>query len=384
MSRSLLVAVAAVLVLVAGCANDESPTSPDAGYSPRGLVLQLNGNDVVVIDSTGAITGALNVNEGAMLDLAVLFLLADGTRGVPTTADHSLIASVASGRATVLTVPWRVTVSGVDSGQTTMTVALSKGGTTIYTSPAIPITIIHTPTSLEKGDTLVYGFRDRDTNDAPTGSTMKREWHVMQTGIAAYGRDNVTEIVELQYDASGTSVLARDTIYYSVAPDGSVYQYNLLHDLLARIDQGEAFVTQVPEQWVKITDTQAPSGTTWSAITPDSITITDLAIPGVPVNVDVVFRMSATHDGARSVVTPAGTFNGVRTTHRLQVKLRLAGPIPITILDDAVAATFDYIPVVGLLSQTLQGKNLVASLGGQEVAQAVRGFEMSLEVVRRR
>lgn len=383
-SLSLLIPVIAFVAILTGCSNEDSPASPTGGFAAKGIIIQKNGVDLVVVDSTGTITGSITLDEGSELDVTVLFVIADGSRGVPTSTDHSLSASVSAGGATVSTSPWRITVSGLTRGTTMMTVTLQKNGTAIYTSPAIPITVAHVPSSLESGDTLTYDFRDRDTNDTPTGPTMKRSWFVLGTGLTLHGRDNVTEILEIRYDASGTTETGRDTIYYSTAGDGSVYQYNILHKLLGRIEGGEVFLPEIPEQWVKITSTQAASGATWSAITPDSIKLTSVTLSGVPFPVDITFRMMARHDGAQQLSSSAGAFSGVRTTHTLSVKIALSGSIPITVLNDVVTATFDYAPVVGIVRQTLQGKNLVASLGGQDVVQPVLGYETSLTVVKRK
>lgn len=380
----LLLSAVTALLLINGCSSDESPSSPDTGFQAKGLALQLGGTDLVVIDGSGVVLGQLELDQGTMLDLSVFFILADGTRGVPTTADHALIASSADPRASVATVPWRITLSGLDRGSTSITIRLTKGGTTIYTSPAIPVVIKPVYTSLQTGDTVSYSFRDRDTNNAPSGPPLKRDWFVLRTGATVFGRDNVTEILEIQYDASGVTEFNRDTIYYSIAGDGSVYQYNLLHDLLMRIEQGAAFIPQVPDQWVKLTNTQAAAGTIWSAITPDSIKLTNISLSGSPLPVDVVFRMNASHDGSSSMTTPAGTFTGARTRHTLQVRIALSGSIPIQVLNDSVNAQFDYASTVGLLSQTLQGKNLVASLAGQDVVQAILGYEMMIAMVKRR
>lgn len=380
----LLIPTVAFVATMAGCSNEDSPASPVGGFVAKGIVIQKNGVDLVVVDSTGSISGSVTIDEGSVLDVTVLFVLADGSRGVPTSTDHSLGATVAAAGATVSTSPWRITISGLMRGSTTMTVTLQKSGAAVYTSPAIPITVKHVPANLETGDTLTYDARDRDTNDMPSGQTTKRNWHVIRTGASLFGRDSVTEILEITFDASGTNELGRDTLYYSIAADGSVYQYNLLHDLLGRIEGGEVFAGDIPAQWVKITSTQAAAGATWSAITPDSIKLSNVTLSGVPFPVDITFRMSASHNGPQQVTSPAGTYTGVRTTHTLNVKIALSGSIPLTVLNDAVTATFDYASSVGIVRQTLQGKNLVASLGGQDVAQPVLGYEITLTGVKRK
>lgn len=380
----LLIPVFAFALAFTGCASEDSPANPAAGFVARGIIIQKNGVDLVTVDSAGAINGSIAIDEGSVLDVTVLFVLADGTRGVPTSSDHAMLAQVAAPGATVSTSPWRITAAGLTRGTTTMTVTLTKNGSAVYTSPAIPITVTYTPSSLEEGDTLSYDFRDRDTNDMAIGPTMKRKWFVLRTGLTLHGRDSVTEILEIQYDPSGATETGRDTIYYSSSADGSVYQYDLLHDLLARIQGGDIFASQISQAWVKITSTQAAAGSNWSAITPDSIKLTNVSLNGVPFPVDITFRMMASHDGAQQLIIPTGTFSGVRTTHTLSVKVVLSGSIPITVLNDAVRATFDYTPIVGMVRQTLQGKNLVASMAGQDVAQPVLGYEMNMTGVRRR
>jgi hypothetical protein len=275
-------------------------------------------------------------------------------------------------------------VPGATAGADSLTVTLMMGGTSIYTSPRIPVMVTHVPTALESGDTLFYSERSHDTNDVPSSTAQLHKWIVLQTGGNAYGRDNVTQIQESIYDATGVVVVSMDTLYFSAASDGSIYQYNVLHILLSRIDNGSAFVGDVPEQWVKICDTKAPAGTTWSGISPDSIVISSVTLPGAPFPVDITFHMTGKSAGSHTESTLAGDFMVYHADHSLKVKITVSGLSTIQLMDDSIAASTDYSEVIGLVRTYLEGRNLTVKLGTQTAEQAVLGFDMPIVDVRRR
>ena len=51
--RALLAVPVIALGLLAGCSSTDAPASPAANFQAHGLVLSLNGADVVTVDSVG-------------------------------------------------------------------------------------------------------------------------------------------------------------------------------------------------------------------------------------------------------------------------------------------------------------------------------------------
>jgi hypothetical protein len=385
--RALLLLAAIALPFV-GC-GDDPVAQPTPSFEAHGAVLTQGGTSVVTVDTANHVTGSITVEVGKTTDsLALKFLLKDGSPSLPTDGVYTLLA-ISDDPATAsvaLAGTWGVRVTGVRVGSANLILKLLKAGSTIYTSASIPITVTRPAAAFDAGDTLSYTYYDRDTlNQNDPSSKKVRKWFVVEGSLSIYGRTNVSKIYEVTYDAAGANELGRDTIYMEVAADGAVYQYNYLHVLLKRISGGESFITQIPDQWVKVGDVKSTGAATWSSITPDTIKLKSISLPGIPLPIDVVFTMVASHKGTRSVTVPAGAYNSVfHTDHSLRLKINLSGAIPVPVLNDSLNATFDIASNLGIVRQTLDGKNLVASALGQTIPQPVLGYEGELTVVARK
>jgi len=375
--RALTLVMVATSVAVIGCGDD--PVAPSSDFEARGIALQIGSVDTVIVDAT-SLQGSLQVEAGAAVEnIGVQFIRMDGTRGVPgsgyslgwTVADTS-IASIESSAA------WQFRLVGKKEGSTTVTFQLMKGANAIYTSGAVPIEVAG-GAGFAMGDTLVYNFYDRDmANNRIEASRQRKTWYVLRTGITYEDSTGVTEILEVTSDANGSMELERDTIYMRTAADGAVYQYDMLRSLLGRVEGAELLGDLLPAQWVRIGSVMTEGTGSWFALGVDSIDVSNVNLPGVPVALSMGLRMDASHKGKMGVTVPAGAYDDAfRTDHSLRLNVRPAG-FPISALFDSVMVRFDISAKDGLINRTFQSKVMTAELLGQSQDLPVVGYEMEL------
>jgi hypothetical protein len=379
-------------MIAAGCGED-SVTPPPAGFEAQGLVLRVNAADTVV-DSSG-VRGSLSVMENDLTaEISLLFIAkSDAKRTVPTGSEYKLAWSVAD--TTIASIEsassWSFKVRGRKAGSTTATLKLMNGTATIFTSSSIAITVTAAASGLHVGDTATFNFVDRDTTNKNVSGTEKTKvWTVMREDLSIYGRTKVTEVLEVTYDAAGTAELERDTLYLQFAGDGSVYEYDMLRRLLVRVSGGDAFGSSLPPYWVKVTNTSAASASAWTSVVNnsnaavDSIRVDNVSAPGIPAAMNVVFKMTAMHEGTVATTVPAGSYPAaVRTNHTLRLNVKLAS-FPITVLDNALLLTSNASAKDGLLHQTFEGKMLEAKALTVTQPLPVTGFEMELKSIKRK
>ncbi len=364
----------AIAVAGAGCSTEE-PVQPQTQLQARGMVLQARGLDTVVVDTT-SMRGSLHVEENATIDsIRVSFIAKDGSQVMAesgytlswTVADPA-IAEIQSHSA------WFIKLTGKRAGSTTATFKLTNGSTTIYTSPAIGITV--SGVGFAAGDSLVYSYQDLDQANQPSGSQQRKTWTVLRTGITYKDSSNVTEILERITDMSGTIEGPRDTVYIKVGADGSIYQFDLLRSILYRAEGGQDLGDQLPEQWVRVSNPKQTTAATWAAMGVDSIDVKNLEFSGTQLN--IAFRLDATHQG-RVATTVAGTAypNAAHTDLRLRLNVRPSA-FPIPLLFDSLMVRNDASAREGILRQVLESKTLQTSLGGQALSLPVTGYRMEL------
>ncbi|MEO5931410.1 MAG: hypothetical protein ABIR47_15865 [Candidatus Kapaibacterium sp.] len=374
--------VALTAVIGSGCSSD--PVAPTSTAFPVGVALQVGKSDKVV-DSSG-VHGSLEVKEGETLDSIHLLFIAKGnfargaalgvTPKVTFTVADSSIAAV-DGLSTT-----NFRLRGKKAGATTLVIKQYSSDTVVYTSAAIPITVISTVTSFKLGDTITYDYYDRDSSNTRLQDTKRKQtWTVVETGLSFQGKTNVTKVIEVGYTTGGTSEFNRDTIYLQKGDDGSVYEYDLIRKMILHVQGGEAFAPAIESRWVRMTST-SQSSATWSGITGDSIVLKNVPVAGAPANVDLTLRLAVTHKGTQSATVPAGTYSdAVHTDHSLKIDAKVTG-FGLKVLDDSLAGHVDYSAKDGVLRQSLESRSLVASVLGQSYTLTVVGYDMELAGVK--
>ena len=379
----------AMLALAAGCGDDD-PVAP-AGFEAKGLALRIGTADTVVDSSS--VKGMIEVQEGGTTaDISLLFIAkSDGKRTVPTGSEYTLSWSVANSNvASIESVSaWSFRVKGKQAGSTTATFSLSKNNSVVYTSSPVTIRVnaVAVAAGWQVGDTLIYDYYDRDTMNKKQAQFKKtRLWTVLRADISLDGRDKVSEILEVTYDTTMQNEFDRDTLYLTIASDGSIYQYDLLRKLLERVEGGNAFSSNLQPLWVRVSSPNTAGAAAWSSIGVDSLYVPNITAPGIPTSLNAIFWMNASHKGTQSVTVPAGIFpNAVRTDHMLRLNVKIAGSIPLTILNDSIPTRIEASAREGILYHSFDSKKLVASVPGVLTQiLPVTGFDMELKAVKRK
>jgi len=366
--------ILALASMFAACADD--PADPATGFTAQGV--ELTSGTVVVTANGQVVTGdTITVATGSSATFTGQFITANGQRGLPTTSEYSLRVVVADTTVATASVTggWNVEVRGVapDGGTTTMTLALLKNGTAVYTSPAIRI-VVAGRTSLIVGDTLNYSAQGLDLDNSPDPSAITTQrWVVLATGMSYQGKTDVMMFDRNEIDEGGASI-GRDTVYVQTAADGSVYLFDEMRRQFLR--QGGVAAElggALPSVWLKVANTLQATPGTWSGFTPDSITVKNLTIPTSPIPVDLTVYDRATHTGQISHTVPAGTYaDSKHTDHTLHLRV-MASIIPA--LADSITGRFNASPSVGVISWSYDSRQLAssASFYGQEVVlQSIR------------
>ncbi|MDB5036283.1 MAG: hypothetical protein JWQ98_3524 [Chlorobi bacterium] len=373
--------VALTAVIGSGCSSD--PVAPSSSSFPVGVALQVGKTDKVV-DSSG-VHGSLEVKEGETIDSIHLQFIAKGSlaRGAATGVTPKVTFTVADSSIAAVdglsTTDFRL--RGKKAGTTTLVIKQYSSDTVVYTSAAIPITVVSTVTSFKLGDTITYDYYDRDsTNTRMQDSKRKQTWTVAETGLSFQGKTNVTKVIEVNYTTSGASEFSRDTIYLQKGDDGSVYEYDLIHKMILHVQGGDAFAAAVTPRWVRMTST-SQSSATWSGIEGDSIALTNVPIAGVG-NIDLLMRLAVSHKGTQSATVPAGTYgDATHTDHSLKIDAKVTG-LGLKVLSDSLAGHIDYSAKDGVLRQSLESRMLVASVFGTSYILTVDGYDMELVSVK--
>jgi len=144
-----------VRILHEGHADYVSPNLPvhvehtdGAHGAPVGMRLKSGGNLLAEAHADNTVTGSLTVAVGAFLEVDAWFVDAEGVEFQPED-DHSLGATSANGRCTILTGTqispatslWTARITGTGAGEDQLVFQILHDGHAHYTSPDIPLTV---------------------------------------------------------------------------------------------------------------------------------------------------------------------------------------------------------------------------------------------------
>lgn len=224
------------------------------------------------------------------------------------------------------------------------------------------------------GDQFTYHYYTRDaSNVKDPASKQVRKWSVLRTNAAIPGRTDVTEIEELVHDSTGTTILYRDTLYFSATGQGKVEQYDIVGNLVALISFAAPYRDSVDAVWVQIGDVKTTGALTWASF-PGVLQVSNVEIPvgTSTVTANITLQMNASHKGKINLTTAAGSFtNNFRTDHTLKFDVASGG---FTVLTDSLIAHYDIDTKGGITRNSADSKTIVAF--GQTVT--IPGFEMEL------
>src|SRR4051794_29697506 len=92
-------------------------------------------------------------------------------------------------------------------------------------SDTVAPTDINSRFAPKTGDTFTYSRYERDsTNQRVASSKTIHKWVVLATGLTVEDQTDVSRILELNFDATGTAKIAPDdTLYIATPADGRIY-----------------------------------------------------------------------------------------------------------------------------------------------------------------
>lgn len=140
---NFFICFAMVSLLISSCSNPVEDRDDDHEEA-EGLVLSLNGADIVTVKE-GKVMGSISVTNNqktSMID--VLFLDAEGNRFQPSDTLKTLEWSFAASdiaEAEQEGERWKIRFKGRAVGQTTFDLRLMHGGHADFITPQIPITV---------------------------------------------------------------------------------------------------------------------------------------------------------------------------------------------------------------------------------------------------
>ncbi len=232
---------------------------------------------------------------------------------------------------------------------------------------------VNTYLTFKVGDQFTYNYYSRDaSNQRLDASKQVRKWSVLRTDLTYNGRTTATEIEEQVFDATGTVLAYRDTLYISSTGQGKVEQYDIIGNFLALIPFAAAYRDSVAPTWVQIGDVKTTGALTWVAL--PTIQVNNVQVPVGPttISVNIQLTMNASHKGKISVTTPAATFtNNFATDHSLKFTVLSAG---IPLLTDSLQAHYDIDTKGGITKNSADSKTI--TLSGSTID--VPGYEMEL------
>lgn len=246
------------------------------------------------------------------------------------------------------------------------------------------------------GDKFTYDYYDRDASNARDESSKKvLVWTVLRTDINFDGRNGVSEIQQIRYEADGTTPTDTTLLYFLANGQGQLQQYNLLQTVIrqfssATFDLGPV-IDQMPDTWIQISDTKSPNALTWTF--PElQTTLQDINVMSLA-TIDAKLKMSVSsnHKGKMDHTVVAGTYtDAFITDHQtptgiLAAETKTIGPVTINdgdqIIQDSMTLHYAVSITGGILSHSMDSKQAtVIPLGAP---YPVNGFEMELTSVTR-
>jgi hypothetical protein len=98
---------------------------------------------------------------------------------------------------------------------------------------------------------------------------------------------------------------------------------------------------------------------------------------------NVTFWMNAAHKGTQPVTVLAGSYpSAVQTDHTLRLEVKLAGGLPLPVLNDSLLAQVKASAQDGILYHSFDSRTLITLIGNQRLP--VTGFDMELKSVKRK
>lgn len=242
-------------------------------------------------------------------------------------------------------------------------------------------TDINTHFELKQGDTFTYARYDRDMQNQRVESTKTmHKWVVVQTGLTYQGKTGVAKMLQLNFDATGTSQTGpADTVYIRSAVDGEVFM-NVISATLSRIPIAAPFADTIQFKWFKVSDTKQSNASTWFSLGTQTGFIQDVEYPlpglgNVPVRLNI--NAFAYHHG--KVPTTIGTTSHPNAFHTDHTVTLTATGLGSTFIQDSLHLSYEVDVTSGILRQTMTSDSVTATLPGSgPVSEAVLGFEMEL------
>lgn len=144
---ALLVPVLLLFFVMTGCNKDKNPVDAHEDHNEaEGMVLKINGANVVVVKEGKVQSGTINAKAGeSTAEISARFLDHDGDEFIPDEVGSSLAfqfadASIADA-AMVSGNEWEFKVNGKKAGSTTMVVKLMHHDHADFITPAIPVIV---------------------------------------------------------------------------------------------------------------------------------------------------------------------------------------------------------------------------------------------------
>lgn len=227
---SPFLAVLLILVGMTGCGED-NPAQPDPGeecghFDADGVVVESEGV-AVVSQWEGTIEGELEVEVGESLELTVVFLRPDSSRGVPAEEceDQTLGLAIANENiATAVTTRndrWEFTLTGVSEGETTLRVRIDHADHADFTSLELPVHVEH------HHEVEIEGFELRSGTDV----LVSQAEGVLTGDLEVHHEETLGPLTVVFLDHDGHEVTPEegatlsftvaDELVVSVTPDGT-------------------------------------------------------------------------------------------------------------------------------------------------------------------
>ena len=242
------------------------------------------------------------------------------------------------------------------------------------------------------GDKFTYNYYERDESGARVESSKEVVvWTVLRSGLDTLGQNEVVEIQETRYDASGVTVTDSSKIYYSIY-QGELSQYNLFQTVIARFGgQADlsAYVKDLNNSWVTVNSTKdANARVLQSNSNIINQTLQNFTVAGFQFDLKLKLGINSQHQGRGELTVPTKTYSTAYSTDdwvyvnatNVDAIPALSLPANSTIINDSVLIHYDVDVNDGILRQTMDSKKV--SVGGF-IEQPVNGYEMELTAVER-
>jgi hypothetical protein len=141
-----LVLTGMVLLLAAGCEKDNPVEPHDTHNEAEGLVLKMNGANIVTVKEGVVKSGEITVKvDSTSANIGVFFLDLDGDEFIPSEEGSSLSLQIGDGATAgarlVSGQEWQFSVQGKKVGVTQLMIKLLHGDHSDFTAPAVTVRV---------------------------------------------------------------------------------------------------------------------------------------------------------------------------------------------------------------------------------------------------